>query len=79
MRFNENEIPCKPGTLATKPLDAGATDANIGVSFGKASVVVGAVRYKGPHTLEEAAEADSLVPGVKMLIAFSVSSAGLAQ
>ena len=69
----------KPGTPATEPLDAGATDANIGVSFGKASVAVGAVRYKGPHTLEEAAEADSLVPGVKMLIAFSVSSAGLAQ
>ena len=33
----------KPGTPATKPLDAGATDANTGVSQ-----TVGAIHYKRP-------------------------------
>ncbi len=63
----------KPGIPLMEPSDAGATDANIGISLGKPSVAVGAISYKGPHTLEEAAEADSLVPGVKMLVSLAIA------
>jgi acetylornithine deacetylase/succinyl-diaminopimelate desuccinylase-like protein len=62
----------KPGTGVVEPMDAGSTDANIGVSMGIPSVAVGAIFYKGPHTLEEHAEADSLALGVKRLIALAV-------
>jgi tripeptide aminopeptidase len=69
----------KPGTRPIEPMDAGATDANIAMSLGVPAVAVGAVQYKGPHTLEEAAEADSVVGGARMLVALAVSATGVSE
>ncbi len=63
----------KPGTPPIKPMDAGSTDANIAVSMGIPSVAVGAVMEYLPHRLEENAEASSIVPGIKSLIALAVA------
>jgi hypothetical protein len=43
------------------------------------AVAVGAVQYKGPHTLEEAAEADSITAGARMLVALAVCAAGVSE
>jgi acetylornithine deacetylase/succinyl-diaminopimelate desuccinylase-like protein len=67
----------KPGTPPTVPADAGSTDANIAVSMGIPAVAVGAVLEHLPHRLEENAEASSMVPGIKKLVALAVASAGL--
>lgn len=66
----------KPGTPPVVPQDVGSTDANIAVSMGIPAVAVGAVREFHPHRLEEYAEADSIVPGIKSLIALAVALAG---
>jgi tripeptide aminopeptidase len=63
----------KAGSPAIKPQDAGSTDANIAVSMGIPAVAVGAVIENLPHRLEENAEASSMVPGIKSLIALAVS------
>ena len=64
----------KSGTPAIKAQDAGSTDANIAVSMGIPAVAVGAVIEKMPHRLEENAEASSIVPGIKSLIALAVAT-----
>ena len=63
----------KPGTPAIVAQDAGANDSNIAVSMGIPAVAVGAVVEFMPHRLEEYAEANSIVPGIKSLIALAVS------
>jgi acetylornithine deacetylase/succinyl-diaminopimelate desuccinylase-like protein len=65
----------KKGTPEIKPTDAGATDANIAVSMGIPAVAVGATVKYFPHRLEEYAEASSMVPGIKSLIALAVACA----
>jgi acetylornithine deacetylase/succinyl-diaminopimelate desuccinylase-like protein len=63
----------KPGTPPIVPADVGSTDANIAVSMGIPAVAVGAVNERMPHRLEENADASSMVPGIKALIALAVS------
>jgi acetylornithine deacetylase/succinyl-diaminopimelate desuccinylase-like protein len=64
----------KAGTPEIKPSDSGATDANIAVSMGIPAVAVGATVKYFPHRLEEYAEASSMVPGIKSLIALAVAT-----
>jgi acetylornithine deacetylase/succinyl-diaminopimelate desuccinylase-like protein len=68
-----------PQAGASGPLDIGSTDANVAVGLGIPAIAVGGARFSGPHTLDEAAEESSIVPGVKMLLLLSVSLAGLAD
>jgi tripeptide aminopeptidase len=63
----------KAGTPAIVAQDAGANDSNIAVSMGIPAVAVGAVVEFMPHRLEEYAEASSIVPGIKSLLALAVS------
>jgi acetylornithine deacetylase/succinyl-diaminopimelate desuccinylase-like protein len=63
----------KPGTPAVVPADVGSTDANIAISMGIPAVAVGAVIERMPHRLEESADASSIVPGIKSLIALAVA------
>jgi tripeptide aminopeptidase len=64
----------KPGTPVIVPADIGSTDANIAVSMGIPAVAVGARLGQSPHQLQESAEASSIVPGIKSLIALAVAS-----
>src|SRR3984957_13996747 len=64
----------KSGSPPIKAQDAGSTDANIAVSMGIPAVAVGAVIENMPHRLEENAEASSIVPGIKSLIALAVAT-----
>lgn len=63
----------RPGTPEIVPMDVGSTDANIAVSMGIPAVAVGAVIERMPHRLEENADANSMVPGIKGLIALAVA------
>ncbi len=63
----------KPGTPAIVPADIGSTDANNAVAMGIPAIAIGAALDHSPHQLEETAEASSIVPGVKSLIALAVS------
>ena len=63
----------KSGTPAIAAQDAGSNDSNIAVSMGIPAVAVGAVMEYMPHRLEENAEASSIVPGIKSLIALAVA------
>ena len=63
----------KPGTAEVVARDAGSNDSNIAVSMGIPAVAVGAVLEYLPHRLEEYAEASSIVPGIKSLIALAVA------
>ena len=63
----------KPGTAEIVPADVGSTDANIAVSMGIPAVAIGATDERMPHRLEENADASSIVPGIKMLIALAVA------
>jgi acetylornithine deacetylase/succinyl-diaminopimelate desuccinylase-like protein len=63
----------KPGSPEIVPADVGSTDANNAVAMGISAVAVGAVMEHLPHRLEEFAEAGSIVPGIKSLIALAVS------
>jgi tripeptide aminopeptidase len=63
----------KPGTPEIAPADVGSTDANIAVSMGIPAVAVGATIERMPHRLEEHAEASTIVPGIKSLIALAVA------
>ena len=63
----------KPGTPVIVAQDAGANDSNIAVSMGIPAVAVGAVVEHMPHRLEENAEASTIVPGIKSLIALAVA------
>jgi tripeptide aminopeptidase len=62
----------KPGTAAIVPMDLGSTDANIAVSMGIPAVAAGALLSRNQHQLEENAQASSIVPGIKQLIAWAV-------
>ncbi len=64
----------KAGTPEIIAQDAGANDSNIAVSMAIPAVAVGAVVEHMPHRLEENAEASSIVPGIKSLIALAVAS-----
>ena len=63
----------KPGTAAIVPADVGSTDANNAIAMGIPAVAVGATLEYMPHRLEEHAEASTIVPGVKSLIALAVA------
>jgi acetylornithine deacetylase/succinyl-diaminopimelate desuccinylase-like protein len=63
----------KPGTPAIVPADIGSTDANDAIAMGIPAVAIGATLEHSPHQLEETAEAGSIIPGVKSLIALAVS------
>jgi acetylornithine deacetylase/succinyl-diaminopimelate desuccinylase-like protein len=63
----------KPGTPAIVPADVGSTDANIAISMGIPAVAVGATEERLPHRLEESAEASSILPGIRSLIALAVA------
>ena len=63
----------KPGLPAIMPADVGSTDANIAIGMGIPAVAIGAVHGKMPHQLEESAEASSIAPGIKSLIALAVA------
>jgi acetylornithine deacetylase/succinyl-diaminopimelate desuccinylase-like protein len=69
----------KPGSPAIVAKDLGSTDANIAVSMGIPAVAVGAAVERLPHRLEENADASSIVPGIKHLIALAVAAAGVEQ
>ena len=64
------------GSPAIVAADVGSTDANIAISMGIPAVAVGAVMERMAHRLEENADASSIVPGVKSLIALAVSLTG---
>src|SRR5438270_3628252 len=64
----------KQGTPAVVPKDVGSTDANIAVSMGMPAVSVGAATERMAHRLEENADAGSIVPGIKHLIALAVAA-----
>jgi acetylornithine deacetylase/succinyl-diaminopimelate desuccinylase-like protein len=64
---------------SAEALDMGSTDANVAVGMGIPAIAVGAARYTGPHTLDEAAEENSIIPGAKMLLLLATSLAGLAN
>jgi tripeptide aminopeptidase len=66
----------KAGSPAIVPADVGSTDANRAVSLGIPAVAIGAVLEQHAHRLEETAEASSIVPGVKSLIALAVALGG---
>jgi tripeptide aminopeptidase len=63
----------KPGSAEIVPHDVGSTDANIAVSMGIPAVAVGATIERLPHRLEENADASSIVPGIKKLVALAVA------
>jgi acetylornithine deacetylase/succinyl-diaminopimelate desuccinylase-like protein len=62
-----------PGTPAIVPVDIGSTDANAGIALGIPSIAIGAVIQRSAHQLEENADASSIVPGLKHLIALAVA------
>jgi tripeptide aminopeptidase len=66
----------KPGSPAITPADVGSTDANNAIAMGIPAVAIGAVIEHSPHRLEETAEASTIVPGVKALIALAVTLGG---
>jgi len=63
----------KAGSPEIVLADVGSTDANIAIAMGIPAVAVGAVLEHFPHRLEEFAEASSIVPGIKSLLALAVS------
>jgi acetylornithine deacetylase/succinyl-diaminopimelate desuccinylase-like protein len=63
----------KAGTPAIVAADVGSTDANIAISMGIPAVAVGASVERMAHRLEESADASSIVPGIKGLIALAVA------
>jgi tripeptide aminopeptidase len=63
----------RAGTPAIAPADVGSTDANNAIAIGISAVAIGAVMDHMPHRLEESADAGSIIPGVKSLIALAVA------
>jgi len=63
----------KPGSPEIKPADVGSTDANNAVAMGIPAVAVGANMEHLPHRLEEYAEASSIIPGIKSLLALALA------
>jgi acetylornithine deacetylase/succinyl-diaminopimelate desuccinylase-like protein len=65
----------EPGSPLIVAQDVGSTDANMAIAMGIPAVAVGAVRERFAHRLEENADASSIVPGIKSLIALAISLA----
>ena len=63
----------QPGTPIITAADAGSTDANIAVSLGIPAVSIGAAISRMAHRLEENADASTIVPGIKSMIALAVA------
>ena len=63
----------KSGTTAITPMDLGSTDANIAISLGIPAIAAGAILSSNQHQLEESADATSIVPGVRQVIALAVA------
>ena len=63
----------KSGTPEIRATDVGSNDSNIAVSLGIPAVAVGATVERMPHRLEENADASSIVPGIKSLLALAVA------
>jgi acetylornithine deacetylase/succinyl-diaminopimelate desuccinylase-like protein len=63
----------KPGTPLIVAADVGSTDANMAIAAGIPAVAMGAVTQRFAHRLEENADASSIIPGIKSLIALAVS------
>jgi acetylornithine deacetylase/succinyl-diaminopimelate desuccinylase-like protein len=63
----------KGGSPEILPADLGSTDANNAVGLGIPAVAVGAVMDHQAHRLEEFADASTIVPGTKALLALAVS------
>ena len=63
----------KPGSPEIELADVGSTDANIAIAMGIPAVAVGAAMEHFPHRLEEYAEASTIIPGIKSLLALVVS------
>ena len=63
----------KPGAPAIVPADVGSTDANNAIAIGIPAVAIGAALDHSPHRLEETADASSIIPGVKSLIALAIA------
>ena len=63
----------KPGTPEAAPMDVGSCDSNVAVSMGIPAVAIGATIENMPHQLGENAEASSIVPGIKSLIAIAAA------
>jgi acetylornithine deacetylase/succinyl-diaminopimelate desuccinylase-like protein len=61
------------GTPPIVPMDLGSTDANIAVSLGIPAIAAGSVISSNQHQLEENAQASSIVPGIKQLIAMAIA------
>ena len=65
--------------LLPDAMDVGSTDANVGVALGIPSMAIGATAGRDAHTIDEAADASSIVPGVKSLVLLAISLAGFAN
>ena len=65
----------RPGTPVIVAADVGSTDANMAIAAGIPAVAMGAVIERFAHRLEENADASSIVPGIKSLVALAVSLA----
>lgn len=63
----------KEGTPEILAADLGSTHANTAVAMGIPAVTLGAALEHQPHRLEEYAEASSIIPGIKSLVALAVS------
>lgn len=63
----------KAGTPEIIPADLGSTDANNAVAMGIPAVAIGAASTHMAHRLEEFAEAGSIIPGIKHLLALAVA------
>jgi acetylornithine deacetylase/succinyl-diaminopimelate desuccinylase-like protein len=66
----------KAGTPVIMPADVGSTDANMAIAMGIPSVAVGAAVERFAHRLEENADASSIIPGIKSLIALATTLTG---
>jgi tripeptide aminopeptidase len=65
--------------LLPDAMDVGSTDANVGVSLGIPSIAIGATAGRDAHTMDEGAETESIIPGVKSLVLLAVSLAEFAN
>ena len=63
----------KPGSATVVPMDLGSTDANIAVSLGIPAIATGSLISTNHHQLEENAQADSIVPGIKQVISLAIA------
>ena len=62
-----------PGMAAVVPQDIGSTNANIALSMGIPAIAIGAATTNKVHTLEESADATTMVPGIKFFITLAVA------